>query len=94
MQNYYSIIDCIPYAVHYIPMTYFITGSLYCLILYTCFAKHPTHLLSGNHQFVLCICKSVSVLLCVGLHPTGLQGLCLPSFKTEKRAQSQRQRHQ
>ena len=30
----------------------------------------------------------------VGLHPTGLQGLYLPSFKPEERARSQQQRHQ
>ena len=29
-----------------------------------------------------------------GLHPAGLQGLYLPSFKTQERAQSQLQRHQ
>ena len=29
-----------------------------------------------------------------GLHPTDLQALCLPSFKTKERAQSQQQRHQ
>ena len=30
----------------------------------------------------------------MGLHSTDLQGLCLPSFKTKERAQSQQQRHQ
>ena len=30
----------------------------------------------------------------VGLHPAGLQGLCLPSFKTEERVWSQHQRYQ
>lgn len=35
-----------------------------------------------------------SLLLGVGLHPTGLQALGLPSFKTKERAQSQWQRHQ
>lgn len=30
----------------------------------------------------------------VGLHPAGLQALCLPSLKREERAQRQGQRHQ
>ena len=30
----------------------------------------------------------------VGLYPTGLQGLCLPTLKTKDRAQCQQQRHQ
>ena len=34
------------------------------------------------------------VLKSVRLHPAGLQGLRLPSFKTEQRAWSQQQRHQ
>ena len=34
-----------------------------------------------------------SVLLGVGLHPIGLQALYWLSFKTEKRAQGERQRH-
>ena len=29
----------------------------------------------------------------VRTHPIGLQGLCLPSFKTEERAHHQQQRH-
>ena len=33
-------------------------------------------------------------LVIAGLHLTGLQGLCLPSFKTKERARSQQQRHQ
>ena len=33
VQNHHNTIDCIPSAVHYIPMTYlFLTGSLYLLI--------------------------------------------------------------
>lgn len=32
--------------------------------------------------------------LVVGLHPAGLPDLCLPSLKTEERAQSWQQRHQ
>ena len=35
-----------------------------------------------------------SFIVDVGLHPIGLQDLCLHSFKTEDRAQSQQQRHQ
>ena len=37
-------------------LIYFITGRLYCLIPFIYFAKPPTHFLSGNYQFVLCIC--------------------------------------
>ena len=38
----------------------FITGCLYLLIPYTYFIPPPTFLPSGDHQFVLCIYKSVS----------------------------------
>lgn len=34
------------------------------------------------------------MLLNMGLHPAGLQGLGLPSFKTEERAQGERQIYQ
>lgn len=37
IQNYYSIIDYISYAVHYTPVAYFITGRLYLLIPFTYF---------------------------------------------------------
>ena len=37
LQSYYSIIDYIPQAIHIIPMTYFLTGSLYLLTLFTYF---------------------------------------------------------
>lgn len=36
----------------------------------------------------------LSLYLAVGLRSAGLQGLYLPSFKTEERARSQHQRHQ
>ena len=35
-----------------------------------------------------------NTLYVVGLHPTGLQGLCLPSFKPLERGESQQQRQQ
>ena len=35
IQSYYNIIDSIPYAVHYIFVTYFTAESLYLLILFT-----------------------------------------------------------
>ena len=50
-----SIINCSHFSVYYhIPMTHFITGSLYLLTTFTHFpyALTPT---SGNHQPVLCI---------------------------------------
>lgn len=40
--NNYSMIHCIPYAVYYIPVTYFVTGSLYFLVPFTYFAQTPT----------------------------------------------------
>ena len=42
-------------------LIYFITGSLYLLILFTYFAPPSTPLSSGNPQFVLCMCESISV---------------------------------
>ena len=47
--SYYNIIGYVPYAVQNIPMTYFVTVSLYLLILFTYFAHPPTPLSSGNH---------------------------------------------
>lgn len=43
-QSVYSIAGYIPYATHYISMTYFMTGTLYLLIPSTClyFARSPT----------------------------------------------------
>ena len=63
MQTCCSIIDCIPYSVHYIPVT--------CLFYNRKFVQlnhlhlfHPTliTLPSGDHHFVLCIYESVSLL--------------------------------
>lgn len=34
IQRYYNIIDGIPYAVHFIPVTSFLMGSLFLLILH------------------------------------------------------------
>ena len=51
------------YSVLYITsldLIYFTTGSLYLLIPFTYFTASPALLPSGNHWFVLCICKSVS----------------------------------
>ena len=62
-QSYCSIFDYITYAVHLsLWLIYFITGSLYLLIPFTHFADPWTLLPSGNPKFVLCICKSISVL--------------------------------
>ena len=44
-------------------LIYFMHGSLYILILYPILSLPIFPLLSGNHQFVLYICESVSVLL-------------------------------
>ena len=38
--------------------------------------------------------KGNLIIMTVGLHPTVLQSLQLPSHETEERTQSQRQRHQ
>ena len=49
----YNITDHIPYAVYYIPVTYYITGGLNLLIPFTSFARSPSTLVSsGNH---LCV---------------------------------------
>ena len=60
-QSYYNIIDYIPHAVHFIPVTYFKTGSLYLLISLTDFVYPPSSLPSGNPLFVPCIYESVFV---------------------------------
>ena len=62
----YYVIAYIPYAVQYIPVTYFITGSLYLLIPFTYFT-HSTASCIGNHQFVPCVYESVPVLFFVRL---------------------------
>ena len=48
----------------------------------------------GFSSFLDGLWKMVYLCLHVVLHLTGLQGLCLPCFKTEERARSQQQRHQ
>ena len=51
----------------YIPslrFIYFVAGSLCVLIPFTYFTPVPTPLLSGNHQFVLCVYEAVSLLFC------------------------------
>ena len=40
------------HTVYYIPVTYFVTGSLYLLTLYI--HSPPPNPVCGNHQFVLC----------------------------------------
>ena len=45
-------------------LIYFITGSLWLLIPFNYFAYSPTPFSFGNHQFVLCIYKSVSDFVC------------------------------
>ena len=44
------MIDYIPYAVLYIPMTIFITANLYFLIPFTFSPTTPTPLPYGNHK--------------------------------------------
>ena len=46
-------------------LIYFVTGSLYLLIFLTYFTHPLTPLPSDSHLFVLCICESLSVLLCL-----------------------------
>ena len=58
------------------------------------FWQTPIHLLCGNPQFALWIYKSVSALFALGCTLQAYKRLCLLSFKTEERSQSQWQRHQ
>ena len=60
IQRYYIVIDCIPYAVRFIPMIH-----LFCTCKFVSlnFPHPPTPFSSGNHLFFLCICDSVPVLL-------------------------------
>ena len=44
VQSFYNITDYIPYAVHYIPLIYFITRNLYLLIYLTFFPPNPSPL--------------------------------------------------
>lgn len=62
MQSYYSITDCIPYTVHYIPRSYFLWSwkfvplnplYLFCPTLYL--------LPSRDHWFVICLHGSIYV---------------------------------
>ena len=56
LQYYY-----VPHAVLFIPVTHFVTRSLYLLISLTYFTHPSTALPFGNHLFILCIYESVSV---------------------------------
>ena len=49
IQCYYNIIDYIAYAVLFISVIYFVTESLYFLILFVYFACPCTHFSSGKH---------------------------------------------
>lgn len=65
-QSVYSIADYIPYATHYISMTYFMTGTRllnpFYLFIFRPFPHTPHPL--AKHQFVPSY-KSVSVLFCL-----------------------------
>ena len=52
-KSYYNIIDYIPYAVHYTPVTYFITGSLYILVSLTYFTHPPVPISSATTVYSL-----------------------------------------
>ena len=65
MQIYYNFTDHFPYAIFYTQINF----DLFTVKLETCtpnpvylFPPHPNPLPSGNHPFVLCICKSVFIL--------------------------------
>ena len=64
-QSYCNNTDYMPYAGHYSPMIYlFYDWKFVPLNLPYLFHLYLNPIVSGNHLFVLCICKSVSVLLC------------------------------
>ena len=59
----YNIIDCIPSAIHYIPVTHlFYNWKFIPFNLPQLLHSLPTPLYSGNHQFVPCMYKFASVL--------------------------------
>lgn len=60
-KSYYSIIDYIPHAGHFILVTYFITGNVYLLIFLTHVTPPLTFLPSVIHLFIYYIYESVSV---------------------------------
>ena len=47
----YSVMSYSPHAVYYIPMTYFVTGSLYLLMSFTFFAHTPAPPQATTGQF-------------------------------------------
>ena len=57
------------------------------MLIYSCWALKTTATLEN---YLTVLKKATNT---VGLHPTGLQGLHLPSFRTKNRAWSQQQRH-
>lgn len=59
--SYYNI-GQFPCIIQYILLSYFIHTSLCFLIPYPFLTSSFFPLSPGNHQFVLCACKSVSVL--------------------------------
>lgn len=61
VQSYYDIIHSIPCAVHYIPVTYSMMGSLYLSVPVTFITHHPAPLFSSNHV-VLFFGMSLEVL--------------------------------
>ena len=55
LSPYIVVIDYSPYGMCYISVTFFIAGSLCFLIPSPLYVHSLTSLLSGKHQFVLCI---------------------------------------
>ena len=64
IQSYYNIIDHIPYAVYYIPMTLLYNWKVVPLNPLTISPTPQPALPSGSHPFVLCIYASVFILFC------------------------------
>ena len=73
---------------HQLPCIFFF---FFCLVFYCC--HNRLHKLGTNLLYYDFIGLK-SNMGPTGLHPTGLQAQCLPDFKTEKGAWSQKQRHQ
>ena len=68
--NYDCIIDHIPYALYYIPVAYLFYYWRFVPLnpLHLFNPPIPSPLTSGIHQFVLCICESVFILVfCLNL---------------------------
>lgn len=69
--SYLNITDKVPIAVQYIHMTYFIAGHVYLTSKSPPISpKPPSPSPSGNHQIVLCIYESVSILFILFLDST------------------------